>query len=103
AVLDGIGGDRQHWPEIGQARPESVERRQMRLVKLSGAGGPEALARIRQTPHVEIGDLRPLDGDDANKLARPDRPRAARAPWHREPLDETSAGRLTGQPRVARP
>jgi hypothetical protein len=43
----------------GRHDQRPVERRQMCLVKLSGAGGPEALARICQTPHVEIGDLRP--------------------------------------------
>jgi hypothetical protein len=102
AVLNGVGGDRQHRPEIGQARPEPVERRQVRLVELSGAGGPEALARVREAPHVEIGDLRPLDSDDANELARADGPRAARAPGHREPLHERAAGCLAGQPRVAR-
>ena len=99
-VLDAVGRHRQHRPQIRQARPEPVEGREVRLVQLARARRPEALARVRQAPHVEVGHLRPLHGDDAEDLPRAHRPRSARSPGDDEPVDQGAAPRLARQAAV---
>src|SRR5882724_2319604 len=100
AVLDGVGGDREHGPQVRQARPEAVEGREVRLVELSGPRGPEALARIGEAPHVEVRDLGALDGNDAEDLSRSDGPRPPRAPRHDEALDQRPRAGLAREARV---
>jgi hypothetical protein len=100
AVLDAVCRHRQHRSQIRQARPEPVERREMRLMELAGARRPEALARVGEIPHVQVGHLRPLDGDDAEDLARAHRPRAARPAGDDEPVDQGAPSGLAGQSPV---
>src|SRR5262249_16538568 len=87
AVADGVVGDGEHGPEIGQAGPEPIVGGDMRSVELLGPGRPEPLARIAEVPHVEVGDLRPLHGHDAEELAGAHRPRLAPALGDDESLD----------------
>src|SRR5262249_3358584 len=82
------------------AGPEAIEGRQMRLVELPRARGPEALPRVREVPHVEIRDLRPFDRDDPDELAGAYRPRPPRAHRHHEALDELAMAALAAEPRV---
>src|SRR5207247_3868871 len=100
AVLEAVA-DRQHRPEVRQARPEPVERREMRPMKLARARGPEALPWISQAPDVEVRHLRPLHGHDAEELTGTHGPRPARAPGDDEPLDEAAPARLARAASVA--
>src|SRR5712664_1473053 len=101
-VADAVVGDREHRPEVRQAGPEAVVGGDVRAVKLLGAGGPEALARIAEAPRVEVGDLRPLHRDYAEEVARPYRPRAARPHRDHEPLDQGPGVGLGGRRVVER-
>src|SRR5262245_10395247 len=102
AIPDGVGGDGQERPQIGETRPQPVERGEMRLMELARARGPEALARVGEAPHVEVGHLGALDGDDTKDLSRANRPRAARPARRDEALDERAVG-VGGEPAVEGP
>src|SRR5229473_349107 len=101
-VADAVVGDREHRPQVRQAGPEAVVGGDVRAVKLLGASGPEALARITEAPRVEVGDLRPLHRDYAEEVARPYRPRATRAHRNHESLDQGPGVGLGGQAVVER-
>src|SRR5207249_2723181 len=56
-----------------------------------------------EVPHVEIGDLRAVDGRDAEDLTGTDRPRTARAARHDERVDERARAGLRGETSVELP
>src|SRR6266567_606489 len=102
AVPDRVVGDREHRPEVGQGGPEPVVGGDVRAMELLGPRGPEALAGVAETPGVEVRDLGPLHGHDAEQLAGTHRPGATGAHRHDEALDQRAGCDLAGQPVVER-
>src|SRR5204863_59288 len=91
-------GNGQHRTQVGQARPQPIERAHVCLVQLSRARGPEALARTREIPDVEVGDLGPFEGHDAENLSGSHRPRPSRPARDDKPHDQLSLGARSTEP-----
>ncbi len=73
-VLNGVIRGRQHWPQIGVYRPQSVEGRHVGALELPRPRRPEVLARITQVPAVKVGDLGAFDHNDSAELTGSNRP-----------------------------
>jgi hypothetical protein len=95
-----IRRDGRHGTQIGQRRPQAIEGRHMGGLELASARGPKPLPRIVEIPHIEVTDLRSLEGDDAKHMTRRHLPGACRADRNDHGVRQAAAIDIVGDAAV---